>query len=351
MRRIVIPLGAAVVFGVVAASVWAATINGTKGNDLLRGTAKADRLYGQAGNDRLFGLAGSDYLNGGLGNDTISGGPGADTVVCGPGRDTVLGDAADKIAADCEVIQGLPKPAISITGASQAEGNGGSQLSFTVALSKATPLRVAVSYASANGTATAGTDYTAANGTLVFGPGETTKTVQVALAGDTVYEPDETFTVTLSNPVNATIGTGSATGTIQNDDPIAQPGHYQGKTSQEQAWNFDVTSDGKGVTNLTTGDINMSCYYEGIRFAHLYGGAINYTGTIPIAANGSFSAALNFQGTVGGYPTTSDVFTVAGQFNNNAGSGTWNEKLHVNVDGYDIECQSDDQTWSATRVG
>ena len=102
---------------------------------MLRGTAAADKLYGNGGNDKLYGLAGNDYLNGGPGNDVLSGGPGADVLACGPGHDTALADAADKVAADCETVRGLPKPALSIAGGSQAEGNAGSQpMSFTVTL-------------------------------------------------------------------------------------------------------------------------------------------------------------------------------------------------------------------------
>jgi Ca2+-binding RTX toxin-like protein len=182
---------------------------------MLRGTSAADKLYGNAGDDKLYGLAGNDYLNGGPGNDVLSGGPGADVLACGPGHDTALADAADKVAADCETVRGLPKPALSIAGASQAEGNAGSQpMSFTVTLGKATPLRVSVTYATADGTATAGPDYTATSGTLAFAPGETSKTVAVPIVGDIAGEPDETFTLTLSQPVNAVLGQATATGRL-----------------------------------------------------------------------------------------------------------------------------------------
>jgi Calx-beta domain/RTX calcium-binding nonapeptide repeat (4 copies) len=259
MRRITIPLGAAVLFGALVASVWAGNINGTKGNDTLRGTAKADKLYGLGGNDRLFGLAGNDYLNGGPGNDTVTGGPGADTIVCGPGRDIAVADAADKVAADCETVQGLPKPAISVTGGSQAEGNAGPQpMNFTVTLAKASPLRVSVSYATADGTATAGTDYTATKGTLVFASGETSKTVAVPIVGDTAGEPDETFTLTLSSPVNGVLGQASATGTIKNDDALPHAGHYAGTTSQGKPIAFDVASDLNSLTNLSF-SVSLTC--------------------------------------------------------------------------------------------
>ena len=110
-------------------------------------------------------------------------------------------------------------PTVSIANASKAEGNSGtSNLEFTVTLSKAATSPVTVKYATSNGTATAGQDYTAATGTITFAAGETSKTVNVVVAGDATVEPDETFTVTLSAPSGATLGAATATGTITNDD-------------------------------------------------------------------------------------------------------------------------------------
>ena len=79
---------------------------------------------------------------------------------------------------------------------------------------------VTVDYATSNGTATAGADYTAASGTLTFSPGQTTKFIDVSITNDDLNESDETFTVTISNAVNATIADATATGTILNDDAV-----------------------------------------------------------------------------------------------------------------------------------
>jgi hypothetical protein len=99
------------------------------------------------------------------------------------------------------------------------EGNSGTaNASFPVTLSAASAATVTVQYTTTNGTATAGSDYTATSGTLTFTPGQTSKTINVPIVGDTTVEPDETFTVTLSTPTNATLGTATATGTITNDD-------------------------------------------------------------------------------------------------------------------------------------
>ena len=77
---------------------------------------------------------------------------------------------------------------------------------------------VSVDWATANGTAVAGSDYEAASGTLTFAPGETSKTVTVQLLGDVDLEPNETFYLNLSNAVSGTITDAQAVGTITNDD-------------------------------------------------------------------------------------------------------------------------------------
>jgi hypothetical protein len=110
-------------------------------------------------------------------------------------------------------------PTLSINDVALDEGASGSRAAvFTVTLSAASSQTVTVAYATANGTATAGSDYSAASGTLSFAPGETAKTVSVAVAGDSVIEPSETFTVGLSGATNATIARPTGTGTIRNDD-------------------------------------------------------------------------------------------------------------------------------------
>ena len=68
-------------------------------------------------------------------------------------------------------------------------------MQFLVTLSAASTQSVSVQYATADGTATAGSDYTSASGTLTFAPGELTKTISVAVTGDTTLESDETLVV------------------------------------------------------------------------------------------------------------------------------------------------------------
>ena len=106
-----------------------------------------------------------------------------------------------------------PAPTVSIADGSGSEGGS---VGFTVTLSAASGKEVTVRYATSNGSAVAGTDYTRASGTLTFDAGETSKTISVPATDDEENDPDETFIVTLSSPVNASIATGKgrATGTI-----------------------------------------------------------------------------------------------------------------------------------------
>ena len=100
------------------------------------------------------------------------------------------------------------------------EGHSGDRLfGFRVALSSASAQTVTVTYATQDGTATAPADYSARTGTLTFAPGQTERAILVHVKGDTAVEPNETFSVALTGATNAALGTATATGTIQNDDP------------------------------------------------------------------------------------------------------------------------------------
>ena len=104
-------------------------------------------------------------------------------------------------------------PSLTIGDVTVTEGHAGTQsATFTVTLSAASDQPVTVAYATADGTATAGSDYQAASGTLTFAPGETSKTITVLVNGDRLGEPNETFLVNLSGPTNATIADGQGVG-------------------------------------------------------------------------------------------------------------------------------------------
>ena len=109
-------------------------------------------------------------------------------------------------------------PTISVSDANATEG---SAVSFTVSLSPASRQQVTVAYATSGGSATSGTDFSETSGTLTFAANETSKSVSVATTEDSDDEADETFTLTLSSPTNATLGDATATGTINDDDEAA----------------------------------------------------------------------------------------------------------------------------------
>ena len=100
----------------------------------------------------------------------------------------------------------------------EAEEGAGVTIDFTVTLNRAAAGTVTVDYATADGTATAGEDYTATSGTLTFAAGVLAQTVAVALLDDAIDEGRETFTLMLSNPTGAVIADGEAVGTIINTD-------------------------------------------------------------------------------------------------------------------------------------
>ncbi len=109
-----------------------------------------------------------------------------------------------------------PGPALSVGDVTVNESAG--TATFTVSLSQAAAGTVTVDVATANGSALAGDDYTAAAATLTFAPGELTKTFTVAILDDAAAESTETFTVNLSNADGAAVLDGSAAGTITDND-------------------------------------------------------------------------------------------------------------------------------------
>ena len=113
-------------------------------------------------------------------------------------------------------------PEITVENISLVEGDGRtSNATITISLDRASSLPISVEYSTADGTAVDGVDYSAIAGTVDFAPGETTKTIEIAIAGDTVDEFDETLAINLTNASNATIATTSSTVTIIDNDALA----------------------------------------------------------------------------------------------------------------------------------
>jgi hypothetical protein len=110
-------------------------------------------------------------------------------------------------------------PAITAADTSVAVGTSANQAKFTITLSAPTSIPVTVNYATSNGTATAGTNYSPASGSLTFAPGQVSQTVAVNVSGITVSQPNKTLQLNLSSPSNATVARASATATITTAAP------------------------------------------------------------------------------------------------------------------------------------
>lgn len=225
-------------------------IDGQVGADSVAGGAGQDVLLGGAGDDSLSGDVGDDMIYGDAGNDSIAGGSGDDVVTFSgavadylvqidqsgvavitdlrsgapDGTDTLTGVEIARFS-DGDVLLGPSVLAISSTPVSQLEGgSGGTPFSFTVARSGGVAGATTVTWTVAGAgvdPATAG-DFTGGvlpSGTLTFAAGETSKTIIVSVTGDAAVEPDEGFSVTLSNPTGgASISAHLAMATILNDD-------------------------------------------------------------------------------------------------------------------------------------
>ena len=135
---------------------------------------------------------------------------------CGDRGAVCTGDGRALLAGLAFQIPG--PPLLSVADAQALEGPNAT-LDFVVTRGGVRSGTATVDYATANGTATAGSDYFPTSGTLTFQPGDGTKTVSVPVYDDTVPDSGETLTLTLSNASGAEIADGEATGTILNVEP------------------------------------------------------------------------------------------------------------------------------------
>ncbi len=148
--------------------------------------------------------------------------------ICAEGNEALSSTVSETI---------LGPPGLSVADARVEEGPDAT-VDFVVTLGRASSSTVTVDYATSDGTATAGSDYTATSGTLTFAAGETLKTVSVPVLDDAHDEGEETFALTLSNPSggNAWLKDAEATGTIENTDAMPQAWLARfGRTVAEQA--------------------------------------------------------------------------------------------------------------------
>ncbi|MDP6436718.1 MAG: PQQ-dependent sugar dehydrogenase, partial [Gammaproteobacteria bacterium] len=206
---------------------------------------------------------------------------------------------------------GSDDPTILIRNAGTAEGDAGQKiLQLLIELSETSTDDVTGSYASANNTAVAGSDYTAVNGDFTINAGDISTSVSVSILGDLIPEADETFTVGISSVVNATVTDSSGTGTIFNDDAAA--------ADPDILIRNEATTEGDAGTKVLNFDIDVldtaTVDITG-NFATNNGSAI--AGSDYTAVNGSFTIIAGQTNTTVGVdilgdtvPEVDETFTV-----------------------------------------
>ncbi len=247
-----------------------------------------------------------------------------------------------------------PPISLSIADTAVAEGNSGTTTATVkVSLVPASSSTVAVDWATSDGTATAPDDYAAANGTLTFAPGETSKEITVPVVGDTTDESDERFNVTLSNPAGgASISDGTGFVTISNDEPppdgLTRVNDHTTGTGLNQfefvgSWGTNVNAS--AYQNDVTFSMNTDDYYQ-VRFngtqVRLYSELGSVMGIVGVSIDGGAEAMVdNYSATSSGNVLryTSPVLPagehilkvrVTGSKNDNA-AGTWTVADRVDI--------------------
>ena len=182
-----------------------------------------------------------------------------------------------------------PLPTVSVGNVQRNEGNANNTATFTLTLSSASATPVTVQYVTQNGTAFSGSDYTGTSGTVTFAANQTSRPVAVTVRGDTTVEPDETFSLLLSNPTGATLGTATGVATLFNDDvapsppPPASPPPPPGSSSpapvaKPRPAPLSALSVGPGIVFVT--DQSGGVVYAGIPFGLYAGGVQAATGDV-----------------------------------------------------------------------
>lgn len=165
--------------------------------------------------------------------------------------------SSDQIFVAAVEDTGSPLPpataSLSIGDVTVTEGNSGTtNAMFTVGLSATVGQTVTAQFATANGTAEAGTDYVASSGTVTIPAGSASSSISVAVNGDTTQEQNETFVVNLTNAVNAPLVDSQGVGTINNDDEPASTAKTFEIAAREFA--FTINPGGGSRFTVTVGD-------------------------------------------------------------------------------------------------
>lgn len=228
-------------------------------------------------------------------------------------NDGLVSGGQNQTIEDGLAIGSVPSagPAIKIGAAQVTEGPAGATtpVTLTVSLDNASPQEVSVGFASADGSAKAGQDYTGlpAGQRLTFAPGEKSKDITLAVLGNDVDESDRAFTVTLKDPVNGTLASANASGlvTVKDDDgtpaleipdvSVAEPRGATG--SVDVTFRLTAPSQRKLTTEYRT---ENETAIAGVQYQKSEGGLTFEAGetsktvTIPVAGDGKVSEDPTF---------------------------------------------------------
>jgi len=208
------------------------------------------------------------------------------TILDGQGLGTITNDDATAVVGD-----------ISIGDVTISEGDSGTKTA-TFTVSRTGTAAFAVDFATADGSAAAGSDYVATAGTLSFAAGQATQTVSVTINGDTSVEPNETFFLNLTNATNGgTILDGQGLGTITNDDATA------------------------AVGDISIGDVTITEGNSGTK-----------TATFTVSRTGTAAFAIDFATADGTAAAGSDYVATAGTLSFAAGQATQTVSVTINGD-------------------
>ncbi|MEX8516902.1 MAG: Calx-beta domain-containing protein [Leptothrix sp. (in: b-proteobacteria)] len=245
-------------------------------------------------------------------NVVIANPAGVNNAKIGAGTPTSTAQATETITDDGTGAGGTDddRPTVTITADHPIVNEGAGTATFTVTLSGSSAVPVSIDYHTLDGTASAGSDYTATTGQLTFAKGETTKTITVPILNDTVFEGNEAFSVVIANPTgvnNAKIGAGTATSTAQATETIADDGTGFGGTDDDRP-TVTITADNGSGGQILEGDpgqpqnyavfhINMdkvSALPTSFNLALTPGTALtpsDFSNSIEVLINGTWTAA------------------------------------------------------------
>jgi uncharacterized repeat protein (TIGR01451 family) len=234
-------------------------------------------------------------------------------------------DRAGNIEAVSSATLAFSHPMVAVGDVSAPEGDSGATIAtFTFTLSETASGDVTITYSLAGGTATADVDFVGGTGTATIAAGTTSTSVHVAINGDTTLEPDETFTLTITDVEGAEVGVGVATGTILNDD-VAQADIVLTKTvapttvliGAQFVYRFDVRNAGPQTAQSVEflDHIDAPVEFVGIEVATTFGSCLWLAASrtvscssASLASGATASAGFRFKTmTLGAFTNTATV--------------------------------------------